>query len=760
MTLMLLGVVLCWASLRPAGAHAEFTSAALLSGTEQLQFDYADAPALAADGDYAAFEGSLAGVPGIYRRDLQTGAIELVAGGDAAAPEEPCNVEQQPLDACDAAAPSISADGRYIAFTTTADLQPQHAGSSEGEPAVDRGCPEVYVRDMGPPGQPLPADAPGAYSLASALDGTRAGITFAACPSPPNRGGFAMAGAQAAPAAAISADGTKVAFTVLSPSNLMRGPGCEPQAGEPKTPLSECPPEVAPSQVAVRDLETHTTTLVTVTPSGEAIPGGGAYPSQETEPRTIGTTEPFGEEPTDSTAALSADGSTVAWLGTNVPLQVPSAAEIGELGYHAVGESPLSNEAEPLWRRIEDGPAAVTERLLANAGLNLFYAYGQAGPNGSEVVDGSFSGVEGALFIAPALSANGRTVALIADAPRPAAEESFKPFSSETWPNSDAYVIQVGEGAAGAPRVTALTATPNYAADQAAVGDIDNIAISPDGTRVAFDTARTQFESTSLALIGPPLAYNHVRELYEVDLPRATLQRVSFAYEGGRLRGSNDRGDAGDTGLLSFSGDGQSLAFASTATNLFYGDGLPESEVYLTHEITASAAPAPQEIGPQASIPTPAPAWVLSATASPEPDGSVLIDAEVPGAGRLTADAGAQLPVSAGSKVARPVTPAVKKGRGRAARARAHGRRTKTRSGSGKSTAVPTRAVARADTAVTGAGEVQLRVRVLNRYSTLVAGKHGLYAVLQITFLAPGQRTLTQDIPVTFHLTERKKAKR
>jgi hypothetical protein len=69
-----------------ATARADFTAATLISGTQLLQFDEADTPALSADGHYAVFQGSLAGVPGIYRRDLQTGQVILVAGGDASAP--------------------------------------------------------------------------------------------------------------------------------------------------------------------------------------------------------------------------------------------------------------------------------------------------------------------------------------------------------------------------------------------------------------------------------------------------------------------------------------------------------------------------------------------------------------------------------------------------------------------------------------------------------------------------------------------------
>lgn len=161
------------ALLLPTSAAAEFTLPTLLSGTQQLQFESADAPALAREGGFVAFQGSLAGVSGVWRRDLQTGAIEPVATTyDKAAPE--LSAPNEALAAPGASAPSISADGRYVAFTTTADLEPEHdnlAGEAEGEPAADRGCPEVYVRDMD-----LSASVSGAYTLAAAVGQSGAGI--------------------------------------------------------------------------------------------------------------------------------------------------------------------------------------------------------------------------------------------------------------------------------------------------------------------------------------------------------------------------------------------------------------------------------------------------------------------------------------------------------------------------------------------------------------------------------------------------------
>jgi WD40-like Beta Propeller Repeat len=679
-------------ALVQAQAEADFTAATLLSGTAQLQFDEANAPVLSQNGHYAVFQGSVAGVPGVYRRDLDSGALELVAGGDAAAP-------------------SVSADGRFIAFTSTAEL-------AASEPAGDNGCPEVYVRDMGSEVSPTTPTG-GAFTLVSALDGTSTGIEYAACPGH-GSSGFAVAGAQAAPGVAISADGRHVVFTVLSASNLTTGSG-----GALTVPAS---------QVAVRDLDTQQTTLVSATPAGQATPGGGAFPSSESESRLGSTSEAaqWGDQITGSTAAISADASTVAWLGTNVPEQVPGATEIAAVGLHNFGQSPLSYEVEPLWRRVADGPAAITQRLLAGAGLDFFINFGQEGPT----LDGSFVGVQGSLFIAPALSADGSSVALIANAPPPAAESSFR-VSSLSMPSTDAYLVHAADGQA--PQVTALTAIPNYAASLAAVGDIRDVAISPDGSRVAFDTIRTQLTLPALAQISPPSNYTDVFETYEANVALGTLQRVSSTFDGSSPNGS--------AGLLAFSGDGQTLAFASRATNLFYGDGISASEVYVAQEAPVAAQVAPQQLGPAPVLATTSPDWVLSATAVAQPDGSVLIDTRVPGTGRLTLAATAQLP-------AKPKRTVARRAKARQAPARGKGRSAKGRQSKASGSArLPRRTVAKTTLVAGAPAELHLRLHLAHDYQSLATVSGGLYTLLGVSFTAPGHPALVRYIPVTFRVT-------
>src|SRR5262249_39543852 len=154
----------------------------LISGTARVEADYAFEPVMSADGRYVAFSGSQAGVPGVYRKDLQTGALDLVAAGKAGAP-------------------SISADGRDVSFTTTA----VHPATGAGQR-----CSSVFVRDMS-----LAPDATGAYTLASALDRRSTGLTYSGAQIPSCPGG----GSSTAAGVALSGDGRKVVFTVVGLSN-------------------------------------------------------------------------------------------------------------------------------------------------------------------------------------------------------------------------------------------------------------------------------------------------------------------------------------------------------------------------------------------------------------------------------------------------------------------------------------------------------------------------------------------------------------
>ncbi|MBE2320028.1 PD40 domain-containing protein [Solirubrobacter sp. CPCC 204708] len=224
--------------------------------------------AISADGRYVVFDTqarnlfppTFADPPGahwqggVMRRDLTTGALELVAPGDLVG-NLGGGVQQR-----GARNPSVSADGRVVAFSTAQKLVPEDVN----------GNIDVYVRDM----------VTGAYELISVRDGGSAPASYAARdPDTPGRN----PGADVSPGVSLSADGDRVLFrTVDIASDLPARAGTDTE----------------PYQLLVRERSTRRTELITrVAATGE--PAGGAR----------------------NGGALSADGSTVAWPGANAGAQ-------------------------------------------------------------------------------------------------------------------------------------------------------------------------------------------------------------------------------------------------------------------------------------------------------------------------------------------------------------------------------------------------------------------------------------------------------
>ena len=228
-----------------------------------------------------AFVGRFAGVPGIWRRDLLTGTVEQVAPGESTMP-------------------SISANGRYVSFTTNERLVPEDINEA----------PDVYRRDMEPgAGEPD-------YTLVSAVNGSEEGAAYTYTGQ-----GFTQQqretdfGALAGARSAMSADGNYIAFITTAQSNLLGG-------SEP-TPTGE---------VFVRDVATRETRLV----SAEYEPGVGwaagrpVQPSLSESGSTIyGAVFPGGvETPTFGTAPSSyPEDHQAKWLGASISAN----GEVGEL---------------------------------------------------------------------------------------------------------------------------------------------------------------------------------------------------------------------------------------------------------------------------------------------------------------------------------------------------------------------------------------------------------------------------------------------
>jgi Tol biopolymer transport system component len=661
--LFALGVVLAPAT----PAAADFGPIQLVSKSATEQAEEAVAPALSADGRYLAFQGTIGGLKGVFRKDLQTGAVLPVAVGGA---------YEEGL-AADASAPSISADGRYVSFTTEAPLDPVDDTQPDSS--------DVYVADMD--------SSPPTYELASALDGSSQGLTYE------GSGGSVASGR-----VALSADGRRVVFVTTAKSNLGGTAGGTP-AG----------------QVVLRDLDTRETTLVSVqrnSGTGEMEPGvpvpGGAVMEDPVLPLLSG-------------AALSADGTTVAWLGTHLPAQVPllSDEEKTISQFDSNGSFPYD---EPLWRRVADGPGAPTRRIVGDGDPS---APG-CPPDGTlaePACQGPFPGItdkNGELNSAtgwlgpskidgvPQLSADGRTVALIGN-----------PTEA-----TNVFLVDMSEGLDRRQAVRQLTrqASVNPADEAATVnrepyvplnGHIYDLAISPDGRRIAFATARQRFPLAPPDLIGSPPAQLGLVELYLIDLEGETLQRVTHG-DGGLSEASlasTGSGLDGDGATApSFGDEGRLISFASTASNLVEGDANDASDAFVVEDDeaprtggTVSISPPPPEVIPKRR-------WQLTLGAYSMPDGSVRLVAEVPGAGALRARVGTTLGVDS-----RPQRLAL-------ARARA-----------------------------TASGPVELTLAPPRRYRRLVHSREGLYATARVSFSSPTGKPLHCRLQIHFHAHQPKR---
>jgi Tol biopolymer transport system component len=663
----------------PSGAIAAPGPIELISRNSEEQMEYALAPALSANGRYVAFRGAIGGRVGIFRKDLVTGALLPVVTGNAYAPKAG--------DGGDASEPSISADGRYVSFTTTSDLVPATDGPpGSNSPTNDS---DVYVADL--------AESPPTFELASALNGSAEGLSYEEAQ-----------GSLSSGRVSLSADGREVVFVTRSKSNLIGDPeGLETPAG----------------QVVVRDLQTKTTTLVSVRrdPVSGAVepdvpvPGGAVFEGVEAQPARPG-------------ASISSDGSTVSWLADHVSQQVLIPEP--ELGDIVAAESAKAYD-EPLWRRVPNGPSVPpATRLVGGYGdvPGLLEPHENledrcSRPNGKGAYGWSAGFFETAAAAqreyVPALSADGDTVALI----------------GEPDGYAEAYVVTLGGGPSGSNVLDPLTrAIPVHediacrASEEknlATAGPITSIAISPDARRFAFTTQRQQFRLSPPILTGSPPSGLGMAELYLVDLPGEYLERLTH---GEGVQEPSTRSPAPSSQYLensigaaavSFDASGEKLAFSSMASNLVPGDAngsLNNSSSVIGNDAFTVTDPRSVAVPGSSSVSTP-PAgvttrssWRLVVRAMSRPDGSVFLKVTVPGPGRLAARAKGSAKVGAKSKL-----------------------------------------VAAGSRGAGGPSVLTLTLRPRHRFARLVKAAGGLEAKLRLSFSSPRKQRLEDALEVRFH---------
>lgn len=538
MTRVFLAALAVLASVAPAASAAYFAPGAQIVSASFERREQADdqtlAAVISADGAFVVFQTRARNlypdgdpdptgeyrVGGLFRTNLATGAVELVANGDRRRESD------DELLFRGAQNPSVSDSGRFVAFATGEPLVP----------ADTNGNIDVYVRDMA-----VPAGAPGAFELVSARNGgdTPAGY---APPDPAFDFPGRNPGADTSRGTSISGDGRLVTFRTAQnvTSDL-------PDAGGLDT------PEL---QLFVRDRVAKTTTLITRDRT-TAEPVGGAL-------------GPFG---------LSGDGSTVIWTGRNAAQQ--TAFQLGE------STNPATEHY--LWRRIADGPGAVTRRVTAQSdpddpacppGEMFIDSPSRTGPCYGPLAPGTAGG--GTLQQLPAISRDGRTLAFLHDAnPR---------GSAAGGAGLDLFTTSMAPGQTRKSGTVELTREGIGLA--AISAPVDGVAMSQDGRYAVVATTRTAFVLPVLRQLTPPRTDATTRELYLVDLQERTIERILRSYTGGDTNGSA-------FSAISVDADARRIVFVSGASNLFFGDANGQPDAFMVRREDAPPPEPPEPPDPE-----------------------------------------------------------------------------------------------------------------------------------------------------------------
>jgi Tol biopolymer transport system component len=718
-SLVLGAVTVCCALVLAPSARAIYGPAAGGFGADIVSVDHAsdeqaDAPTtdadISANGQYVVFQTKATnffendGVPGgdpeppgvcreggIFRYDRATGELTLVADGTEVAVNADGECEPSHVLVRGADNPSISADGRYVVFSSAQQLVPHVNEHNENV--------EVYRRDMD---VSLSADraGSGAYALVSAENGSEEPPVYEDSLIEPVPGGDP--GSEVWPNAAISANGEYVLFRSAAelPSSL-------PEGSTPTTP---------PGQLFVRNLRTKTTTLVTRKKKGEPEEGGPAG----------GAIGP---------ASLSADGSTVTWLGEQAPSQTVFLR----------GEEPHEGTPYYLWRRWQEA-GAVTRRIT-----------GIADPEDSEcgldesielnpVLTGPCYGPltyqedsATALNASPAISGDGYTVAFLTGS---GLRPNFLKADS-----LDLFLTSMRPGVTRKVGTRELTLAINGAQGDGNAS-ITSLAMSSDGSHIAFVSQRNAFVLAEPAPTGSFSATGQQSELYVIDLSTNTLERAVVGLEGDESNGSV-------SGNPTLTETGSTVAFVSSASNLIFGDanGFPDAFTATIQVPGGTAAlPAGVNTGPGGFSLTAASSPELGVSVKRAKDGGVILLVETPGPGELTAKARGSIPKAASTKKAKKA----KKAQTTSVSARAaEAKKTTTKKAAKKKTAKkkapPAVLLASASATARSEGTTTLTLDLSAKYVKDLkrVGKLKVNITIDFTPPAPGE-ALSDEVSATF----------
>lgn len=566
----------------PPAADGRWDAALLASASAREQATSATSVAdLAASGRYLVFQTTARNLfadaeqpgtyreGGIFRRDLESGELDLVVAGTLR------NADDDRFMADGGRAPSVSADGRHVAFSTSKRLAPEDTNS---------GNSDVYVRDMA-----VPIGQPGAFTLVSAIDGSDevAGYDGSFFGSfVPNRG-------------AISADGRKVVFHTLGPRTNL------PQGG----------PADSPSlQVYVRDLAARTTTLVSARRDAQT---------------GLATGEPAGRV-SDGAARLelSADGTTVAWVDANwseqaraidgEPVQRPA------LLWRRIADGPLVPARRVFsWGDPDDPGCASDARVVQNGGTGACYGpfdFNQGAP-AEDNHPGPFS-----------LSADGRTVGFITqELPRGLVQ-------AQARGTADAFVADMRDGVPRKQAVRELTRQGADETDARDSSPILEVGTSGDGRRVVLSTRRITFRLPRPRLSGDAPPTVRSIELYAVDLEQESLELVTRGYDGSQTD-DGGASTVGAFPVLAHDGAAIGFVSLASNLFFGDGNGVADAFLIKRRGADRLFPPPPQALPPPPPHAQVGLERRIRLTLEPISDGSLHVHTVVPQAGDLRAGA-------------------------------------------------------------------------------------------------------------------------
>lgn len=550
----------CLVSLATAtGATAAWpTGGTLASGSTALSFQASSGTSevsVSANGRFVVFRSNSDNLNetdapngGIFRKDLadDSAPIQVVV----AYPETNPN--------CGPTRPSISGNGRYIAFSTGVDGL---------VPSDSNGRQDVFVRDMS-----KPLDDADAFDLVSAVNGSSSGASYTLpFPGTITPGDECLFGSKLTGNVgnAISNDGDRVLFTNNAFTNLN-----SPTVGN----------GTAPGQLWVRERSTNSTLLQTVISENVGSPDPLADAGDVGEP--LADPGPFNDftfageyESYEPRASISGDGSTIAWWGVWARSMVEfQAAEAWDPG---TGGGPSIDEKYLMWKKVESGLDSIrrvgglvdlddpacdinadwVELSLEDPPINAVEA-GCRGPlrarEGEQIL--GMGNVN--------LTYDGFKVFFNSNA-----ELRGDPLTSIARP--DVLVSDMSPGVSRKQGTHQLT----YALlAEASPGrpSIEWFSASDDGNRVAIVTERSDFSGVSAITptgTTPPLG-NPRKRAWLIDggcdgqVYNGTIEWIARPSTGDLQNGPSEARVNPESGIDAF---GTRFAFASNATNLFTG---------------------------------------------------------------------------------------------------------------------------------------------------------------------------------------------